>query len=107
MKVGRGDGSTELRDSYRGFSQLESAISNLRLEVAEKASVVDDLERDVRERDKRIGELEEDKLEKVTEAVEMKDLVDVYDGKLKTMEVMMVAQRSLLVEQLNLVSKIH
>ncbi|KAL0790335.1 hypothetical protein Bca101_006581 [Brassica carinata] len=64
-------------------SQLESTISNLRLEVAEKASFVDDLERDVSEKDKRIGELEKDKLEK------------------------MVAQRPLLVEQLNLVSKIH
>lgn len=69
---------------------MESAISNLRLEVAEKASVVDDLERDVRERYKRIGELEKDKLEKVSEVVELKELVDEYDGKLKTMEVKMV-----------------
>ncbi|CAF1709232.1 BnaCnng04930D [Brassica napus] len=69
-------------------SQLESTISNLRLEVAEKASFVDDLERDVSEKDKRIGELEKDKLE-------------------KALEVKMVAQRPLLVEQLNLVSKIH
>ncbi|KAL0678691.1 hypothetical protein Bca4012_006672 [Brassica carinata] len=82
-------------------SQLESTISNLRLEVAEKASFVDDLERDVSEKDKRIGELEKDKLEK------LKELVDEYDGKLKALEVKMVAQRPLLVEQLNLVSKIH
>ncbi|KAF8047475.1 hypothetical protein N665_3003s0001 [Sinapis alba] len=92
-------------------SQLESTISNLRLEVAEKASVVDDLERDVSERDKRIGELEKDRLEKVSvlegEVVELKQLVDEYDGKLKAMELKMVAQRPLLVEQLNLVSKIH
>ncbi|KAG2292453.1 hypothetical protein Bca52824_039122 [Brassica carinata] len=77
-------------------SQLESTISNLRLEVAEKASFVDDLERDVSEKDKRIGEV-----------VELKELVDEYDGKLKALEVKMVAQRPLLVEQLNLVSKIH
>ncbi|CAN6985181.1 unnamed protein product [Brassica oleracea var. botrytis] len=73
-------------------SQLESTISNLRLEVAEKASFVDDLERDVSEKDKRIGELEKDKLEK---------------GCNPSPTVKMVAQRPLLVEQLNLVSKIH
>ncbi|CAF2253685.1 unnamed protein product [Brassica napus] len=92
-------------------SQLESTISNLRLEVAEKASVVDELERGVSEKEKRIGELERDKLEKVSvlegEVVEMKLLVDEYDAKLKALEVKMVAQRPLLVEQLNLVSKIH
>ncbi|KAL1198286.1 hypothetical protein V5N11_026951 [Cardamine amara subsp. amara] len=92
-------------------SQLESAISNLRLEVAEKASIVDDLERDVREKDKRITELEKDNLEKVSvlegEVVELKQLVDEYNGKLKTMEMKMVAQRPLLMDQLHLVSKIH
>uniref|UniRef100_A0A1J3E217 Paramyosin n=1 Tax=Noccaea caerulescens TaxID=107243 RepID=A0A1J3E217_NOCCA len=92
-------------------SQLESTISNLRLEVAEKASLVDDLERDVREKDKRIAELEKDNLEKVSvlegEVLELKQLVDEYDGKLKTMELKMVAQRPLLLDQLNLVSRIH
>ncbi|CAH2033981.1 unnamed protein product [Thlaspi arvense] len=92
-------------------SQLESTISNLRLEVAEKASTVDDLERDVSEKDKRIAELEKDSVEKVSvlegEVVELKQLVDEYDGKLKTMESKMVAQRPLLVDQLNLVSSIH
>lgn len=39
--------------------------------------------------------------------MELKELVDEYDGKLKALEVKMVAQRPLLVEQLNLVSKIH
>lgn len=42
-------------------SQLESTTNNLRLEVAKKASVVDDLGRDVSEKDKRIAELEKDK----------------------------------------------
>ncbi|KAF8098135.1 hypothetical protein N665_0272s0004 [Sinapis alba] len=92
-------------------SQLESTISNLRLEVADKASLVDDLERDVSEKDKRVAELEKESLEKVSvlegEVVELKQLVDEYDGKLKTMEMKMVAQRPLLVEQLSLVSKIH
>ncbi|XP_010477999.1 PREDICTED: myosin-9 [Camelina sativa] len=92
-------------------SQLESAISNLRLEVAEKASTVDDLERGVSEKDKRIAELEKGNLEKVSvlegEVLELKQLVDEYDGKLKTMEVKMVAQRPLLMDQLNLVSRIH
>ncbi|CAH8381689.1 unnamed protein product [Eruca vesicaria subsp. sativa] len=92
-------------------SQLESTISNLRLEVAEKASRVDDLESDVSEKNKRIGELEKDNLEKVSvlegEVVELKQLVDEYDGKLKGMEVKMVAQRPLLMDQLSLVSKIH
>ncbi|CAH8288499.1 unnamed protein product [Eruca vesicaria subsp. sativa] len=67
--------------------QLETTISNLRLEVAEKASRVDDLERDVSEKDKRVGELERGSLEKVSvlegEVVELKQLVDEYDGKLK------------------------
>jgi chromosome segregation ATPase len=92
-------------------SQLESAISNLRLEVAEKASIVDDLERGVSEKEKRIAELEKGNLEKVSllegEVVELKQLVDEYDGKLKTMELKMVAQRPLLMDQLNLVSRIH
>ncbi|KAG2269425.1 hypothetical protein Bca4012_071720 [Brassica carinata] len=92
-------------------SQLESTISNLRLEVAEKASLVDDLERDVSEKDKRVAELEKGNLEKVSvlegEVVELKQLVDEYDGKLKTMEMKMVAQRPLLMDQLSLVSKIH
>ncbi|KFK40696.1 hypothetical protein AALP_AA2G029300 [Arabis alpina] len=95
-------------------SQLESTISNLRLEVAEKASVVDDLERDVSEKDKRIAQLEKDHLDHLDkgsvvegEVVELKRLVDEYDGKLKTMELKMVAQRPLLMDQLNLVSKIH
>ncbi|KAJ4916660.1 Uncharacterized protein Rs2_02210 [Raphanus sativus] len=92
-------------------SQLESTISNLRLEVAEKASVVDDLERDVSEKEKRVAEVEKGGLEKVSvlegEVVELKQLVDEYDGKLKSMEVKMGAQRPLLVEQLSLVSKIH
>ncbi|CAH8349865.1 unnamed protein product [Eruca vesicaria subsp. sativa] len=87
-------------------SQLESRISDLRLEVAEKASVVDDLESDVSGKDKMIGELEEVSLLE-GEVVEMKQLVDEYDGKLKTMKVKMVAQRPLLVKQLNLVVKIH
>lgn len=92
-------------------SQLESAISNLRLEVAQKASIVDDLERDVSEKDKRIAELEKGNLEKVSvlegEVLELKQLVDEYDGKLKTMELKMAAQRPLLMDQLNLVSRIH
>ncbi|VVA93814.1 unnamed protein product [Arabis nemorensis] len=92
-------------------SQLESTISNLRLEVAEKASIVDDLERDVSEKDKRSAQLEKDNSEKVSvlegEAMELKRLVDEYDGKLKTMELKMVAQRPLLMDQLNLVSRIH
>ncbi|CAA7023636.1 unnamed protein product [Microthlaspi erraticum] len=92
-------------------SQLESTISNLRLEVAEKASHVDDLERDVSGKDKRIAELEKDNQEKVSvlegEVLELKQLVDEYDGKLKTMELKMVAQRPLLLDQLNLVSRIH
>ncbi|CAG7864581.1 unnamed protein product [Brassica rapa] len=92
-------------------SQLESTISNLRLEVAEKASLVDDLERDVSEKDKRVAELEKGNLEKVSvlegEVVELKQLVDEYDGKLKTMEMKIVAQRPLLMDQLSLVSKIH
>ncbi|CAN8291293.1 unnamed protein product [Cochlearia groenlandica] len=92
-------------------SQLESTISNLRLDVAEKASSVDDLERDLREKDKRIFELEKDNSEKMSvlesEVVELKQLVDEYDEKLKSMEMKMVAQRPLLMDQLNLVSKIH
>ncbi|PON40920.1 paramyosin [Parasponia andersonii] len=92
-------------------SQLEATISGLREEVSEKSSAVENLEKTVAEKDGRISEIERemsDKLTKVeSEAMELRQLVEEYDDKLAKLESKMEAQRPLLFDQLNLVSKIH
>lgn len=77
-------------------SQLEATISQLREEVTKKTSVVENLERTLAEKD-----------EKVNEAVELKQIVVDYDDRLRKIETKMESQRTLLIDQLSFVSKIH
>ncbi|KAK4264968.1 hypothetical protein QN277_026079 [Acacia crassicarpa] len=77
-------------------SQLEATISQLREEVIKKTSAVENLERTLAEKD-----------EKVNEAVELKQIVIDYDDKLRKSETKMESLRTLLIDQLSFVSKIH
>ncbi|KAL0678696.1 hypothetical protein Bca4012_006677 [Brassica carinata] len=92
--------------SFKSFttlpkSQKYTGLASVAYGVIKPANeIVEDL---VREIDKSRNEARS----REGEVVELKELVDEYDGKLKALEVKMVAQRPLLVEQLNLVSKIH
>ncbi|XP_010556205.1 PREDICTED: paramyosin [Tarenaya hassleriana] len=92
-------------------SQLEATIANLRVDVTEKNSIIEDLKSNVTDKDKKISELEKDISEKVSilegESAELKLLVNEYDGKLKALEQKMEAQRPLLMDQLEFVSRIH
>ncbi|KAL6186439.1 hypothetical protein ACLB2K_042559 [Fragaria x ananassa] len=93
------------------ISQLEATIGGLREEVAKKTSMVEDLEKSVAERSGKMSEIEremEDKLRKAeSEAAELRQLAREYDDKLMSLDSKMEEQRPLLVDQLNLVSKIH
>ncbi|KAJ8773528.1 hypothetical protein K2173_005774 [Erythroxylum novogranatense] len=92
-------------------SQLEAMISGLRDEVAKKASLIENLGKVMAEKEGKVNEIENDMLEKSRlveeEALELKGLVDEYDGKLRNLESKIELQRPLLVDQLNLVAKIH
>ena len=92
-------------------SQLEATISGLREEVSQKVSTVENLEKIVAEKDGRILEIEREMSEKLTkvenEAMELRQLVAEYDDKLMKLESKLEAQKPLLFDQLNLVSKIH
>ncbi|KAI9117098.1 hypothetical protein K1719_012097 [Acacia pycnantha] len=77
-------------------SQLEATISQLREEVIKKTAVVENLERTLAEKD-----------EKLNEAVELKQIVIDYDDKLRKLETKMESLRTLLIDQLSFVSKIH
>ncbi|XP_062110467.1 uncharacterized protein At3g49055 [Humulus lupulus] len=92
-------------------SQLEATISKLRDEVSGKASAAENLEKMVAEKEGRISEIEREMEEKVnkveSEATELRQLVEEYEDKLTELESKMEAQRPLLFNQLNLVSKIH
>ncbi|GMN49063.1 hypothetical protein TIFTF001_018237 [Ficus carica] len=92
-------------------SQLEATIGGLREEVAEKASAVEKLEKMAAEKDGRVSEIEREMSKKLakaeSEALELRQLVGEYDDKFEKMESRMEAQRPLLFDQLNLVSRIH
>lgn len=93
------------------ISQLEATIGGLREEVAKKTSVVENLEKSIAERNGKMSEIEremEDKLRKAEdEASELRQLAREYDDKLTHLDSKTEEQRPLLVDQLNLVSKIH
>ncbi|XP_074343121.1 uncharacterized protein LOC141680945 [Apium graveolens] len=82
------------------FSQLEAAFGGLSRELAEKSSRVERLEYSVAGKDKRISELEREMLEKQSladsEVSDLRKLVDEFKE-----------QRSLMVDQLSYVPKIH
>ncbi|KAL5552757.1 hypothetical protein UlMin_040158 [Ulmus minor] len=92
-------------------SQLEATISGLREEVSEKTSAAEKLEKVIAEKDGRVSEVEREMSEKLTkvesEALELRQLVSEYDDKLTNLESKMEAQKPLLFDQLNLVSRIH
>lgn len=92
-------------------SQLEATIGGLREEVAEKASAAENLEKMIAEKDGRLSEIEREMSEKLakveSEALELRQLVSKYDDKFAKMESKMEAQKPLLFDQVNLVSRIH
>ncbi|CDP13251.1 unnamed protein product [Coffea canephora] len=92
-------------------SQLEATISRLREEVLRKSSEVESLERSVVEKDDKLVEMQREWAEKHSvmerEELGLRNLVTEYDDKLRSMESKMGLQRSLLIEQLNYVTKIH
>jgi chromosome segregation ATPase len=92
-------------------SQLEATISGLREEVAKKTSVVEDLEKSIAEKDGKVSEIEGEMKEQLNkledEASELRELVNEYDDKVRSLESKMESQRPLLIDQLNLVSRIH
>ncbi|KAJ7945468.1 paramyosin-like [Quillaja saponaria] len=92
-------------------SQLEATIGGLREEVTKKATLIENLEKTVAEKDEKIYEIEREMSEKLdtvkNEALELRQLVSEYDDKFNTSESKMESQRHLLIDQLNLVSKIH
>ncbi|KAK9903844.1 hypothetical protein M0R45_000884 [Rubus argutus] len=93
------------------ISQLEATIGGLREEVTKKTSVVENLEKSIAERNGKMSEIEremEDKLRRAEdEASELRRLAREYDDKLTHLDSKTEEQRPLLVDQLNLVSKIH
>ncbi|KAL6983796.1 hypothetical protein U1Q18_017171 [Sarracenia purpurea var. burkii] len=92
-------------------SQLEATISGLREEVSEKTSVVENLEKSIVEKDRKISDIEKGMMEKLNlaenEVSGLRQLVGEYDDKLRNFELKMDSQRPLLIEQLNLIAKIH
>lgn len=92
-------------------SQLEATINGLRDEVSKKTSVVENLEKSMADKDAKIADMEKEMSEKFqlaeNEISELKQTVSEYDLKLANLESAMDSQRPLLLEQINLVSKIH
>nr|DAD34413.1 TPA_asm: hypothetical protein HUJ06_005053 [Nelumbo nucifera] len=92
-------------------SQLEATINGLREEVVTKTSEIDNLEKAIAEKDENISEMDKEMTKKLNglenEAAELREMVKDYDHKLSSLELKMDSQRSLLVDQLNYVSKIH
>ncbi|KAF3431166.1 hypothetical protein FNV43_RR25896 [Rhamnella rubrinervis] len=92
-------------------SHLEAAINALRGEVLQKTSAIENLEKLIAEKDGRISETEREMLEKLakaeSEVMELRQFVSECDERLTNTESKMEAQRPLLADQLNLVSKIH
>lgn len=77
-------------------SELEASISGLREEVAKKSGFIENLEKSLIEKDEKVAEIE-------SQGLELRQLVNEYEDKLKNFE----SQWPLLVDQLNYVSKIH
>lgn len=92
-------------------SQLEATISGLRDEVTKKTSLIENLEKSLVEKEGKISETEREISEKTQlvekEALELRELVGEYDDKFRNLELKMESQRPLLIDQLNLVAKIH
>lgn len=92
-------------------SQLEAALEQVKEEVSKKTAVIEDLERLVSEKDGILSNIEGELSEKLqlaeNEGLELKKLVEIYHDKLDSLENKVESQRPLLVEQLNLVARVH
>ncbi|XP_065875697.1 uncharacterized protein At3g49055 [Euphorbia lathyris] len=92
-------------------SQLEASISELRDELAKKTSSIENLEKSVEEKEGKVVEIEREMLAKThsveKETLELRELIQDYDDKLKNLEAKMEMQKPLLFDQLNLVANIH
>ncbi|KAB1213132.1 hypothetical protein CJ030_MR5G015880 [Morella rubra] len=92
-------------------SQLEATISGLWEEVAKKTAVVENLGKTLAEKEGKASDIEREMTERLNkvenEASELRQLVHEYDDKLRSSESTMESQRPLLIDQLNLVSRIH
>ncbi|KAJ9169447.1 hypothetical protein P3X46_017644 [Hevea brasiliensis] len=92
-------------------SQLEATISGLRDEVEKKTSLIENLEKSVVEKEWKVSAIEREMFKKThlveNEALELRELISEYDDKLINLESRMELQRPLLIDQLNLVAKIH
>ncbi|CAN0858816.1 Uncharacterized protein At3g49055 [Linum grandiflorum] len=92
-------------------SELEASISRLKEELEKKSSSVESLEKAVAENHGKLAEVERQMVEKTEtghkEVTEMKLLVSEYDEKLRKVEMERESLRPLLVDQLNLVARIH
>ncbi|KAF2282237.1 hypothetical protein GH714_043878 [Hevea brasiliensis] len=92
-------------------SQLEATISGLRDEVEKKTSLIENLEKSVVEKEWKVSAIEREMFKKThlveNEALVLRELISEYDDKLINLESRMELQRPLLIDQLNLVAKIH
>lgn len=92
-------------------SQLEATIGGLREEVSKKSSVIEELEKGIVDRDEKIAEMEREMSGKVhsveSESLELRQLIGEYDDKFRSLESKIDSQQPLLIDQLNLVSRIH
>ncbi|PIA30311.1 hypothetical protein AQUCO_05600027v1 [Aquilegia coerulea] len=117
------DGATKSRNDAREqmeqrnyeiaieVSQLEATISGLREEVAKKTSDVENLDKLVAEKDGKIWEMDRESLEKQNmaerEVGELREVVNEYEHKLRSLESKVESQRPLLIDQVNYITKIH
>ncbi|KAL6562693.1 hypothetical protein OROGR_003700 [Orobanche gracilis] len=85
-------------------SQLEAAISGLREELAKKSEEFEGMKRSIDEKDGKVAELERDSSERLegmeSEVSRLRVLVSDYESKME-------AQRPLLIDQMNYVSRVH
>ncbi|KAF8378199.1 hypothetical protein HHK36_029536 [Tetracentron sinense] len=92
-------------------SQLEATISGLREEVAKKTSEAENLEKAITDKDIKISKMDIEVSEKLNltenEVAELRQVVNEYDHKLKSLELKMDSQRPLLFDQLNHITNIH
>ncbi|WCJ38591.1 hypothetical protein M5689_019644 [Euphorbia peplus] len=92
-------------------SQLEASISGLKDELEKKTSLIENLEKSVAEKEGKVEEIEKEMFAKThsveKEALELRELIQDYDDKLKNLESKMELQKPLLFDQLNLVANIH
>ncbi|KAL6567867.1 hypothetical protein OROGR_001535 [Orobanche gracilis] len=85
-------------------SQLEAAVSGLREELAKKSEEFEGLKRSIDEKDGKVAELERDSSQRLegmeSEVSRLRVLLSDYESKME-------AQRPLLLDQMNYISRVH